>query len=113
MKAIVAAAALIVPLGAAYANTRAYNIDANTRESFNLRLCGPAVTVTADGDDDTDLDYWLYNSAGQLVHRDLDRTDMMIRTIYRRDGSCGNYRLVVRNLGDIYNRMQLSLDDLA
>ena len=105
------AAALLLPLGGLAASDSAYDIDADASRTIRLSLCGPAVTVMANGDGDTDLDFWLYNAAGRLIHEDIDETDMMITTVRRRDGSCGRYRLVVRNLGDVYNRMDLTLRD--
>ena len=59
--------------------------------------------VTVDGDGDTDLDCWVYDASGQLVDRDVDSTDYCILET----PGLGRHRLVVRNLGDVYNEYEL------
>ena len=55
--------------------------------------------VIVDGDGDTDLDCWLYSSTGRLVSSDTDATDTCVLP----SPGIGTHRVVVRNLGDVYN----------
>lgn len=98
----------------ARAAEQTYKIDAGSESSIDVSVCSSSVYLEADGDDDTDLDFWLYDNSGNLVHSDTDGTDITFYTIS--NGSAGNgrclpYRLRVQNLGDVYNNMVLSLTD--
>jgi hypothetical protein len=55
--------------------------------------------VIVEGDGDTDLDCWLYDSAGRLVSSDTDFTDICVLP----SPGLGAHQLVIRNLGSVYN----------
>lgn len=56
--------------------------------------------VVVRGDQDTDLDCWIYDARGRLVSSDTDETDVCVLAT----PGVGRHRLVVRNLGGIYNQ---------
>jgi hypothetical protein len=99
---------------AARASEQTYRIEANASTTIDVNVCSSSVYLEANGDDDTDLDYWLYDNSGNLVHSDTDTTDITFYTISNSaagGGRCLPYRLQVQNLGNIYNNMVLSLTD--
>lgn len=55
--------------------------------------------VIVQGDGDTDLDCWLYDSAGNLVSSDTDLTDYCILP----SPGIGSHQVVIRNWGVVYN----------
>lgn len=113
--AAVAAAPLVLASPALAQSAQDYRIDAHEETTINLDVCSPVVQMRADGDNDTDLDYWLYDNNGNLIHTDTDSTDL---TFYRINsnaggGRCLPYRLKVKNYGSVYNMMNLSLTDIG
>lgn len=111
--ALAAAASVALPTGA-QASEQTYAIGANAEQSIDINVCSSAVYLQADGDNDTDLDFWLYDNAGNLVHTDTDETDLTFYTISNTGaggGRCLPYRLAVKNYGNVYNNMVLSLTD--
>jgi hypothetical protein len=66
-----------------------------------------ASQIVVDGDGDTDLDCFVYDRFGQLLGMDNDRTDYCV--VNFRQGTGGNIRVVIRNLGDVYNNYTVSL----
>lgn len=67
-----------------------------------------ATRVVVDGDGDTDLDCWVYDRFGTLLGSDTDRTDLCI--IRFNNPSAGDLRIRIRNLGDVYNAYQLTVE---
>lgn len=61
------------------------------------------VSVTGDGD--TDVDVFVYDMNGTLVAQDIGYTDRCFVDWYPRRR--GTYRIVVRNLGSVWNRYTL------
>lgn len=61
--------------------------------------------VSVIGDGDTDLDLFVYDMNGTLVARDIDYTDRCFVDWYPRRR--GTYRIVIRNLGSVWNRYTL------
>ena len=79
----------------------------NSTDVWEIRFRGGEVgSIRVDGDGDTDLDCYVYNSAGTLVAYDNDLTDYCILDWYQ--SSTGNVRLEIKNLGDVYNQYILS-----
>lgn len=79
----------------------------NSTDIWEIAFRGGEVgSIRVDGDGDTDLDCYVYNSAGTLVAYDNDLTDYCILDWYQ--SSTGNVRLEIRNLGDVYNQYILS-----
>jgi hypothetical protein len=64
--------------------------------------------VMVDGDGDTDLDCWVYDRFGNLLGRDTDTTDLCIIRFH--NPTSGNLRIVIRNLGSVYNEYELTVD---
>ncbi len=97
----------------AQASERSYRIDGNSESTINIDVCSPQVDLVADGDNDTDLDYWLYDNNNNQIHTDADSTDITFYTIRSAasPGRCLPYRLRVKNLGNVYNQMTLRLTD--
>ena len=98
----------------AQASEQTYRVDATSESTIDINVCSSSVYLQANGDGDTDLDYWLYDNAGNLVHSDTDSTDITFYTISNGSaggGRCLPYQLKVQNFGNVYNNMTLSLTD--
>lgn len=107
---IMALAICLAPMPA-LAVTQSYRVDAYSSTTIELQVCSDVVDLTADGDNDTDLDYWVYDAAGNLVTSDTDSTDLMYATLYRAAGDeCTSFDLRVTNLGEVYNQFDVTLD---
>lgn len=79
----------------------------NTTDVWEINFRGgERGSIRVDGDGDTDLDCYVYNSAGTLVAYDNDLTDYCVLDWYQ--ASTGTVRLEIRNLGDVYNEYILS-----
>lgn len=79
----------------------------NSTDVWEIRFRGgERGSIRVDGDGDTDLDCYVYNSAGTMVAYDNDMTDYCVLDWYQ--SSTGNVRLEIRNLGDVYNQYILS-----
>jgi hypothetical protein len=59
--------------------------------------------VIVDGDGDTDLDCWIYDSRGALVDSDTDSSDYCVLET----PGVGQHRVTIRNLGRVYNAYEL------
>lgn len=80
---------------------------ANTTDLWDINFRGgERGSIRVDGDGDTDLDCYVYNSAGTLVAYDNDYTDYCILDWYQ--SSAGTVRLEIRNLGRVYNQYVLT-----
>lgn len=79
-------------------------------DSHTWRVWAPAgfTSVIVDGDGDTDLDCWVYDRFGTLLGSDTDSTDLCIVPVYH--PSSGDLTVHIRNLGDVYNEYELSVD---
>lgn len=60
--------------------------------------------ITVDGDGDTDLDCWVYDEQNREVSSDTDNTDYCVLET----PGMGRHRLVIRNLGTVYNEYVVS-----
>lgn len=69
--------------------SRTHYLDVGRRDDF----------ITVEGDGDTDLDCWVYDESNRLVDSDTDSTDYCVLST----PGMGRHRLVIRNLGAIYN----------
>ncbi len=63
--------------------------------------------VVVDGDGDTDLDLYVTDTAGNRLAVDDDETDYCVGRFYMR--SAGYIQIRIRNLGDVYNEYQISV----
>jgi hypothetical protein len=64
-----------------------------------------AATLLLIGDGDTDLDIFVYDQFGRLVVCGTGPTDRELVTWT--PPVTGNYKIVIRNLGGVYNRFQV------
>jgi hypothetical protein len=109
---LVAMACLVASGSAAYAGrTRGPGIDHGVAEAYSTvqyhdRFAGGRwATITVDGDGDTDLDLFVYDENGNLVASDTDRLDYCVVSFVPR--RTGTFRIVVENLGSVYNRFTI------
>jgi hypothetical protein len=79
---------------------RAYQTD-----SWRVWVSSGWHEVTVDGDRDTDLDLYVYNTAGQMLASDDDETDYCVGSFYMARG--GYIEVRIRNLGPVYNEYEL------
>ncbi len=95
-------------------DTDSYRVNANATHRLDLNICNPQVRITVRGDSDTDLDFVIRDSRGQIVHSDYDLTDRTSATLYRRNGvECESFELTTTNLGDVYNLYTVQLEDVV
>lgn len=69
---------------------------------------GELAIVSIAGDGDTDLDLFVYDAFGNLVAQGIGLTDR--ETVSWVPPSTGTYRIVVRNLGGVWNRYNLRMN---
>ena len=94
-------------------DTNSYRIDANATQRLDLSICSPQVRLNIRGDGDTDLDFVIRNSRGEIVHSDYDLTDRTNTVLNRRNGvSCETFELTTSNLGNVYNLYVVQVEDL-
>lgn len=105
------ACGLAFAAASAQAQTDTYRIEANSTHTTELSICNPAVEVHLNGDDDTDLDYVIRNSRGDVVHSDYGLSDETRATLYR-DASkqCEDFTVQTTNLGNVWNAMDIALN---
>lgn len=96
-----------------------YRIEANSDHWVDMCMRFTAVELFADGDNDTDLDYWLYDSNNNQIHSNVELHDSYRVTINSTSANipagrdCVPYRLKIHNYGDVWNQMQLTLTTLS
>ena len=73
-------------------------------ESF---VGGVPTAIAIHGDGDTDLDIFVYNSAGQVVARAIGLSDREVVTFT--PPVTGSYRVEVRNLGIVWNQYSIAM----
>lgn len=93
------------PMGGAQRGT--HRVAAYSSRTFDVACNGGEVTaVSVHGDGDTDLDVLVYDGRGVLIASDTDSSDRCFVTFYAITG--GTFRIVVRNLGSVYNEFDIS-----
>jgi hypothetical protein len=68
---------------------------------------GEWARVTITGDGDTDLDIFVYDMQGRLIVQGIGPTDRETVSWYVPGNRIQTYRIVVRNLGNVWNRYTL------
>jgi hypothetical protein len=104
-------AALLVVATAVPAFARFVRVDrvlAYDTDTWRVWAAAGQTSVTVDGDGDTDLDCWVYDRFGTLLDSDTDGTDLCIMRF--RLPSSGQLTIRIRNLGDVYNEYELTVD---
>ena len=66
---------------------------------------GEVSVVRINGDGDTDLDVYVYDENGNLIASDTDGLDFCVVRFV--PSWTGQFRIVVRNLGGVYNRFTI------
>lgn len=95
-------------------DTESYRVDANATHRVDLSVCSPQVNLIVRGDGDTDLDFVVRNSRGEIVHSDYDLTDRTNTALYRRSGvECETFELETSNLGNVYNLYVVQVEDVV
>ena len=95
-------------------DTESYRVNANATHRVDMNICSPQVRINVRGDGDTDLDFVIRNSRGEIVHSDYDYTDQTEAVLYRRGGvECESFELTTSNLGDVYNLYTVQLEDVV
>ena len=98
---------------AAQAQSDSFRIEANSTHTTELTICNPEVRIVLSGDGDTDLDFVIRNSRGDIVHSDYGLTDQSTATLRRRaDMQCEDFELQTSNLGNVWNLLDISLEDI-
>lgn len=91
------------PKGAARGPQFAHSeVLAGSRDIYRIQFRGgERASVRIDGDGDTDLDCYVYNSSGALVAADVDFTDICFLDWW--PSSTSTHRIEIVNLGSVYN----------
>lgn len=80
---------------------------ANATDTWEINFRGgERGSIRVDGDGDTDLDCYVYNSSGTLIAYDNDLTDYCVLNWHQ--AYAGGIRLEIKNLGGVYNQYILS-----
>ena len=83
-----------------------YSVEAYDTDRFLVTFNDlEKAVIFVQGDGDTDLDLYVYDSVGNLVASDTDETDTCFVTFTPPIGQ--PYTIEVRNLGDVYNAYEL------
>jgi hypothetical protein len=84
---------------------RAPGVDTNRSVTYFERFYGGELaTVSIVGDGDTDLDIFVYDAQGRLVAQGVGPTDIESVSWFVPGNQIQTYRIVVRNLGGVWNR---------
>jgi serine/threonine protein kinase/uncharacterized protein YhfF len=101
-KAVIAAAAAVP----ADTSMHAERVQAGSTDVYKLAfVVGEEATVLVEGDGDTDLDLYVLDESGSLICADTGPTDRMLCSWI--PATTGEFRVEVRNLGDVYNDYSL------
>jgi hypothetical protein len=88
-----------------------YRAAANTRLLLDLPICG-ATHLEVRGTGASDLDFSVSNTLGEVIHEDVDMSDVTFASL-EPAGSCETFVLSVDNLGDVSNPFTVGLIDQA
>ena len=102
---ILMVAALAAPAAAAAQNGTTSRVRAFQTDSWTVWVSAGHHEVLVSGDGDTDLDLFVYNSAGRLLDSDDDNTDFCVTSFYM--PRAGYITIRIRNLGEVYNEYGL------
>ena len=86
-----------------------YRVEAfSTNVHYVTAYGGQEVSVEVNGDNDTDLDVFVYDEFGNLVDWDNDELDLCLLSWYPR--WTGTFRVEVVNLGSVYNEYTICVE---
>ncbi|WP_013630012.1 hypothetical protein [Rubinisphaera brasiliensis] len=72
---------------------------------YDVFRAGQLAEVVIQGDGETDLDLYVYDENGNLIASDTDNSDLCVVRFSPK--WTGRFRIVVKNLGTVYNRYVL------
>jgi hypothetical protein len=88
---------------------RRFSISANCYQTFSVNCYGGEVTrVIVRGDQDTDLDLYVYDENGNLIASDTDLSDQCM--VAFRPYWTGPFTVKIVNRGSVYNNYRISVD---
>ncbi len=113
MKEFVAALALVTSVwfgssGPATADSASFVVHGNSTDTIDLTVTGGEVLLTVQGDESSNLDFYVYDVEGNLVFVDEDDTDLLF-AIFKAPDDGGLYQLLVVNQGDTSNIYRVDL----
>lgn len=107
MLAIGLTAAYAVP-DTAKADSASFVVPANSSDIVDLTVGVGEFLLTVQGDESSNLDFYVYDGEGKLIFADADETDLTFTTFVVAAAG-GDYRLVVVNQGDVPNTYRVDL----
>ena len=103
---VIAATFALCSYSPAYAQNSTHRVEANSTNRHTMFLrSGQRATINITGDGDTDLDIYVFDPSGTEVARDISTDDR--ETVSFTANRTGNYRVEIRNLGNVWNRYQM------
>lgn len=82
-------------------------VPANGTTTYHATFrAGEAAVVSIRGDGDTDVDVFVYDDAGNLITSGVGLTD--VETVSWTPRWTGTFRIVLRNLGGVWNEVRLT-----
>jgi hypothetical protein len=92
---------------AAAQSARTTRVQAFSTDTLTVWVSAGWHQVIVDGDGDTDLDLFVYNSFGRLLDFDDDGTDYCVTSFFM--ARAGYVTLRVQNLGSVYNQYRIEV----
>lgn len=92
----------------AQADTASFIVHGNSTDTIDLTVAGGEVLLTVQGDESSNLDFYVYDMEGNLIFVDEDETDMLF-AIFDVPQDGGLYQLLVVNQGDASNIYRVDL----
>ncbi len=113
MKELIAALALVFAVGVGSAeplkaDSANFVVHPNSTDTIDLTVTGGEVLLTVQGDESSNLDFYVYDMEGNLVFVDEDETDLLF-AIFDVPDDGGLYQLLVVNQGDTSNIYRVDL----
>ncbi|MEO0480740.1 MAG: hypothetical protein AAF196_14785 [Planctomycetota bacterium] len=82
-------------------------VEANSTDFFNITFKGGELArVFVEGDGDTDLDLYVYDSEGNLMDSDVHTSDVCLARWT--PSRTQTFRIEVRNLGSVWNAYEIT-----
>lgn len=91
-----------------------YRVEANNEFWVDLTLCAPRIYFQAQGNGGTDVDYVIYDPNNRVVFEDYALHDRATTTINTTagNGRCEVFRVKLRNLGNTWNPIRVTMWNL-
>lgn len=83
-------------------------VNANSTDVWKVTFYkGNSYKIYVNGDDDTDLDLYVYDENDNLVASDTDNLDLCICNVTPK--WTGEFKIKIKNLGDVYNKYHFKI----